>query len=232
MRHWAVAAALLLAAPACADGLQITAATLAEPTARYDHAVLGDALEWGALRLTLSDGSQRLFRLPETRVFEDVTTRLVDADGDGRVEVMVVESDVAQGAALTLWGPEGRIARTDFIGQRHRWLAPVAVADLDGDGQPEIAYVDRPHLQRDLVVLQFDGAAFTERARLPGLTNHRITDTDIAGGLRACSDPPALILANADWTQAIAVTYAAGQLTAAPIGPIRGPADLTRATRC
>ena len=38
--------------------------------------VLGDALEWGALRLTLSDGSQRLFRLPETRVFEDVTTRL------------------------------------------------------------------------------------------------------------------------------------------------------------
>ena len=41
-------------------------------------------------------------------------------------------------------------------------MAPVAVADLDGDGQPEIAYVDRPHLQRDLVVLQFDGAAFTE----------------------------------------------------------------------
>jgi hypothetical protein len=232
MRNLAVAAALLLAAPAFAEGVQITAATLAEPTARYDHAVLGDALEWGALRLTLSDGSQRLFRLPETRVFEDVTTRLVDADGDGRIEVMVVESDVEQGAALTLWGPDGRIARTDFIGQRHRWLAPVAVADLDGDGQPEIAYIDRPHLQRDLVLLHFDGAAFTELARLPGLTNHRINDTDIAGGLRACSDPPALILADADWTQAIAVTYAAGQLTATPQGAIRGPADLTRATRC
>ena len=232
MRNLAVAAALLLAAPACADSLQITAATLAEPTARYDHAVLGDALEWGALRLTLSDGSQRLFRLPETRVFEDVTARLVDADGNGTPEVMVVETDTEQGAALTLWGPQGRIARTDFIGQRHRWLAPVAVADLDGDGQPEIAYVDRPHLQRDLVVLQFDGAAFTERARLSGLTNHRINDTVIAGGLRACSDPPALILANADWTQAIAVTYAAGRLTATAQGAIRGPADLTRATRC
>jgi hypothetical protein len=65
MRNLAVAAALLLAAPAFADGVQITAATLAEPTARYDHAVLGDALEWGALRLMLSDGSLRLFRLPE-----------------------------------------------------------------------------------------------------------------------------------------------------------------------
>ncbi len=92
--------------------------------------------------------------------------------------------------------------------------------------------MDRPHLQRDLVVLQFDGAAFIERARLSGLTNHRINDTVIAGGLRACSDPPALILANADWTQAIAVTYAAGQLTATAQGAIRGPADLTRAMRC
>ena len=232
MHRWAVAAALLLAAPAHADGVQIIAATLAEPTARYDHAVLGDALEWAALRLTLSDGSQRLFRLPETRVFEDVTTRLVDADGDGRTEVLVVETDIAQGAALSLWGPEGRITRSDFLGQTHRWLAPVAVADLDGDGRPEIAYIDRPHLQRDLVLMHFDGAALTEVARLPGLTNHRIGDYEISGGLRACTNPPALILANPDWTTALAVTYAAGKLTATPLGPIQGPADLTRATAC
>ena len=70
---------LALCGPVAAQ--DITRAELAEPTARYDHAVLGDALEWGALHLWLEGGERRTIRLPETRVFEDIEARLADLDG-------------------------------------------------------------------------------------------------------------------------------------------------------
>jgi hypothetical protein len=54
---------LALCGPVAAQ--DITRAELAEPTARYDHAVLGDALEWGALHLWLEGGARRTIRLPE-----------------------------------------------------------------------------------------------------------------------------------------------------------------------
>ena len=67
----------------------MAAAELILPTDRYGHAVLGDALEWGGLRMTLADGRQERVTLPETRVFEDVEARLADVTGDGLPEVVV-----------------------------------------------------------------------------------------------------------------------------------------------
>ena len=46
-------------------------------------------------------------------------------------------------------------AATPFIGTPRRWLAPVGVADLDGDGRAEIAYVETPH--RDKVLMLENG---------------------------------------------------------------------------
>ena len=184
---------------------KVVRATLTQPTGRYDHAVLGDALEWGGLRLTLADGRQERVTLPETRVFEDVEARLADITGDGLPEVIVVETDLALGASLAVYGPRGRIAATAFIGQPHRWLAPAGIADFDGDGRVEIAYVDRPHLVADLVFVRLDGDRLVETARLPGLTNHRIGDAVISGGLRDCGTGPELILASRDWTRILRV---------------------------
>jgi hypothetical protein len=96
---------LALCGPVAAQ--DITRAELAEPTARYDHAVLGDALEWGALHLWLEGGERRTIRLPETRVFEDIEARLADLDGDGTREVVVVEADLARGAALAIYDAQG-----------------------------------------------------------------------------------------------------------------------------
>jgi hypothetical protein len=213
-----------LAGPAAAD--TIVAARLSEPTARYDHAVLGDRFEWGALDLELADRRVLRFVLPESRVFEDITARIADLDGDGQAEVLVVETDIASGAMLTVYDAEGRRAATRPIGQTHRWLAPVATADLDGDGRIEIAYVDRPHLLRELVILHLDGDALTEIARMPGLTNHVLGEAVIRGGLRICDDVPELVLANPDWTAAQGVTFAGGVLTQRSLGPMDRPSDL------
>jgi FG-GAP-like repeat len=195
------------------DGRAVVRADLTQPTDRYDHAVLGDALEWGGLALSVDsctecDGVQLTevaITLPIDRVFEDVEARLADLDGDGRAEVIVVETDLALGASLAVYGPGGKIASTAFIGQPYRWLAPAGIADFDGDGRIEIAYVDRPHLVAELVFVRLAGDRLVETARLPGLTNHRIGDTFISGGLRDCGAGPELILASKDWTRMMRV---------------------------
>lgn len=200
-------ALVVMTGAAAAEGTRdspILQADLVDPTGRYDHAVLGDALEWGGLRLVVGDQTVTM-TLPENRVFEDVEARLADVTGDGAPEVILVETDLAQGASLALYGPQGKIAATPFIGQRHRWLAPAGVADFDGDGRIEIAYVDRPHLRKELVFVRLDGDRLVETLRLPGLTNHRIGDEVISGGLRDCGQGPELVLASADWTRLMLV---------------------------
>jgi hypothetical protein len=182
--------------------IQMAALTL--PTARYDHAVLGDALEWGGLQI-VTDQGDLVIRLPETRVFEDVEIRLADVDGDGAPEVIVVETDLKLGASLAIYGPQGKIAATPFIGQTHRWLAPAGIADFDGDGRTEIAYVDRPHLRKELVFVRLEGDRLVETLHLPGLTNHRIGEDFISGGVRDCGAGPELILASEDWSRVMRV---------------------------
>jgi hypothetical protein len=193
----------------------VVAADLILPTDRYDHAVLGDALEWGGLRLTVDScppcADRRLFNmdvtLPQSRVFEDVTARVVDVTGDGLAEVVVVETDLSRGASLAVYDAFGRkLAATPFVGQPHRWIAPAGVGDFDGDGQIEIAYVDRPHLKQELVFVRLEGKAQRKIARIPGLSNHRIGDDFITGGARNCGQGDDLVLASGDWTQAMVVT--------------------------
>ena len=240
MRQGALAALALLAltpATALAETASVTAARLTQPTTRYDHGVLGDAVEWGALDLTVSDcpgcpARHLTVTLPETRVFEDVEARVTDADGDGRTEVMVVETDLAKGASLALYGADGRRTATAFLGQTHRWLAPVGVADLDGDGNPEIAYVEKPHLDRVLVILRLRSGQFTKVARLPGVTNHRIGDSRISGGLRNCGSGAEAVLATADWSGLVAVSLQDRQPRVTPIADSATPRAFARALAC
>lgn len=223
----------------------ITSARYTEPTSRYAHGILGDAEEWGALVIHASDNdsagmsshavSRRntyTIRLPLTSVFEDVAPRLADVDGDGKPEVIVVKTSVTQGASLAIYNQTGKIAATPYIGTRNRWLAPVAIADLDGDGLTELAYIDRPHLAKTLRVWRFADRKLTEVTSLQGLTNHRIGERDIAGGLRDCGKGPEMIVANADWSRLMAVTLKDGTLTSRDIGPHKNRKSFARALTC
>ncbi len=241
--RWAGAAALLLATAAQATPPNvITGARYGEPTTRYDHGILGDAVEWGALILTVDmcigcDGTvirDFTIRLPENRVFEDIAPRLVEIDGDGPSrEVMVVETDLDRGARLAIYTESGLLAATPFIGTAYRWLAPLGAADLDGDGLIEIAWIDRPHLTRTLRIWRYDPeTGLTPVADQPGLTNHRIGQDFISGGIRTCGGPPEIITADADWTRLIASTLRDGRIATRDIGPFEGPDSLKAALAC
>ena len=218
-----------LAAPAAAQGL--AEARFAEPTGRYAHGVFGETEEWGALEMRTETGEARLIRLPQARVFEDTAPRLADVDGDGAREAVVVETDAGQGARLAIYGPEGLVAATPFIGRSHRWLAPLPPADLDGDGRLELAYVDRPHLARVLRVWRLQNGALVEIAALEGLTNHRFGDPDISGGIRDCGDGAEMLLADPDWRRIMAARLVGNRLVARDIGPL-GPEGFAPALDC
>jgi hypothetical protein len=210
------AAALLLAAgcaPADSAAERIAAARYEVPDDVYPHRIMGSIREMRVLAVTLSDG--RVLRVDlrdgpaPDHVFEDIAPRVADADGDGAPDVITVETDPDQGAQLAIYALRGgalvKAAATPHIGQRFRWLAPVGVADLNGDGRPDIAYVDRPHLARVLRVWSWGPGGLSEIAALEGVTNHRIGDEVIWGGIRDCGDGPEMILADSSFRDIVAV---------------------------
>lgn len=227
----AVLAAVLALLPVAAMAQPILAADYAARVDRYPHGALGDDLEWGALVLTL-DGQQRRFNLPDELVFEDTAPRLADLDGDGAPEVIVVESHARQGARLAVWGTEGRIATTPFIGARFRWLAPLGAADLDGDGRVEIAYVETPHLGRVLRLVRLEGARLAPIAAAPGHTNHRFGEPFLQGGIAACRDGAVIVTADAGWRRVLYTRWHRGALATRDAGPYTGPGSLAPSRAC
>lgn len=219
----------------------IAAAQYDGPTTRYPHGVLGDDVEYTTLSVTLSDGRSMRATWPDGMVFEDLAPRLADVTGDGAPEVIVVESSATEGGRLAIWGlVQGQLtqlATTPHIGTRFRWLAPVAVADLDGDGVVEVAYVDRPHLAKVLRVWRITpqatgGLTLAEVAQAPGQTNHRIGWDFIAGGLRDCGQGPEMITASADWSATLATVFDGQRLQTRQIKDSGQPADLEAALSC
>ncbi len=214
----------------------ITSASYSAPTDRYPHGVLGDDIEYAQLDVTLSDGRVLSAYYEATLVFEDIAPRLWDVTGDGVPEVVTVESHEAQGGRLVIWGLEDgqlrQVARTPFIGTRFRWLAPVGAADLDGDGHIEIAYIDRPHLAKTLRVWRYTPNGFNEVATQTGLTNHKIGEDFITGGVRTCGTLPEMIVVDAGWRNIVAAQLASEGVTTKTIAPFEGTASVNRALEC
>ncbi|MGJ8611687.1 MAG: FG-GAP repeat domain-containing protein [Octadecabacter sp.] len=222
VRGAGLAACLGLAGAAAAQ--QITGAEFAAPTDRYPHGVLGDGLEWGSLRISVgrsvgsedglfSGSSDRTYSLDasEALVYEDLEPRLWDITGDGAPEVVVVQSHQQFGARLLVIGLENGVpaylGEVPFIGTRFRWLSPVGAADFDGDGQIEVAFVDRPHLAKVLRIFEWDGTALVLDTEIGGLTNHRIGDAFISSGVRDCGDGPEMVTADGDWSDVMVTSF-------------------------
>jgi hypothetical protein len=74
---WLAATLVCLAGGGVAQTIEAVRVT--DPTTRYDHAVLGDAVEYGGLQITFlsssGEGLTRSVKLPASHVFEDIALR-------------------------------------------------------------------------------------------------------------------------------------------------------------
>ncbi|MEE8395549.1 MAG: VCBS repeat-containing protein, partial [bacterium] len=81
-----------------------------------------------------------------------------------------------RGASVALFGLRGGrlvlLAESDPIGRPHRWLNPVGVADVDGDGSAEVAAVVTPHLAGLLTFYRRRGNHLAAVHRSAGFSNH------------------------------------------------------------
>ncbi|WP_371168504.1 VCBS repeat-containing protein [Aliiroseovarius sp. 2305UL8-7] len=223
-------AAGMLAVPAF--GEPIVGAEYASPTNRYAHGVLGDAIEWGALQLSLADGTYERFELPDHMVFEDLAPRLHDLDGDGSPEVITVLTHMDKGAALAIFGPDGLIAQTPHIGKRNRWLAPLGAGDLLGDGDQIVAYIDRPHLAKTLRLWRYKDGQLVTAGQFGGLTSHRIGDDFIVGGIRSCAGKDEVVTVDASWQNVMVTSFHSDEPTSRAVGRYTGRQSVDHALNC
>jgi hypothetical protein len=130
--------------------------------------------------IKLSNAKTVTITLPQSDVFEDAASRLLDVDADGSPEVVVVQSNARLGTKLAIYDETGLI---------------------------ELAYIDRPYLAKTLMIWWFEGGKLRFVSELAGYTNHRIGERDIAGGIRTCSGMPEMIVERADWSEMAAITF-------------------------
>lgn len=230
---------LLLCLPQVIFAREIVGAAYVEPTDAYGHGAVAGG-EYAGLRVDYDDGSQDVLRF-RGAVYEDTAPRLHDFDRDGSPEIVAVASGFQVGAMIQVYetgGARVRLAGENApIGQRHRWLAIAGIADFDGDGRDEIAYVDRPHLAKVLRLVTVnvaDGRArFTPFADASGLTNHHLGSAKIEGGVRQCpGQPPVVVTADADWRQVMETRWQGGALVAEPVGSYSGAESLAARLVC
>ena len=221
-------------------------AEYSNPTDRYPHNIMGSRMAHTDLIVSLepcpqcSRESDTAVRLPEHLVFEDFAPRLVDMNGDGRAEIVVVESDQTKGSRLAVWDVilvEGKArlvrgATTDFIGKRFRWLAPIGAADFDGDGVIEFAYVEKPHRDKILRIVRRDGRHLRQVASVQGVTNHAIGQEEVQSRIETCAGVPTIFALDASGQLTLSIQMSDRAETVTELGKAKMRYRLDDGTLC
>ncbi|MEN0002368.1 MAG: hypothetical protein AAF940_15940 [Pseudomonadota bacterium] len=158
---------------------KVRAAWFGQPTERYQHCVLGDCIEAGSLHVQLQDGSMLEHVLPADQVFEDITPRLFDLDGDGSSEIVTIRASNSGGGAVVIYalrdGALVELATSSENGRPNRWLN---IAQISAG---QILFVRTPHIGGRLAVLQIDasGAVREENDVVTGMSNHVIGSREL-----------------------------------------------------
>ncbi len=159
-----------------AKGETMASAHYTAPVDRYGHFALGQPHEYARLTVTTDSGRRVELQLPDNEVFEDLKPRLVKLAAGDPLEVLAIVSRREDGSRLVMIRLSGGAlevsAQSPAIGTPNRWLNPVGIGDLDGDGRAEVVVVTTPHISGTLRIYRRDREDLVEIAALSGFSNH------------------------------------------------------------
>ena len=157
-------------------------AQYAMPTEKYSHGILGDKIEAGQLVVVVDSVFYEL-TLPGEFVFEDISPRLYDVDGDTELEFITIRTNVSQGAGIAIYKiiDEQLVeyAHVPEIGTMNRWLNIVAINDLDSDGIVELVWIQTPHIGGILKVAKIEAGTLKVLAEKAQYSNHAIGERNL-----------------------------------------------------
>lgn len=157
-------------------------AQYAMPTEKYGHGILGDKIEAGQL-VAVVDSVFYELTLPGEFVFEDISPRLYDVDGDTELEFITIRTNVSQGAGIAIYKiiDEQLVeyAHVPEIGTTNRWLNIVAINDLDSDGIVELVWIQTPHIGGILKVAKIEAGTLKVLAEKAQYSNHAIGERNL-----------------------------------------------------
>lgn len=207
-------------------------------TGRYAHGIMGRLADSEGLMVSVSGIRPKpcpaVMSLPVSKVIEDIAPRLLDVTGDGRPEVVTVIASRTGGARLAIFDLALEpVAMGPEIGRRFRWLGIAGVGDFDGDGAPDIAYVETPHLGKTLRIWTLRDGELAELGQSRGLSDHRIGEEFMTSAVRRCGGRDQVVVASGDWSRIVAARIEGGAVVTEDLGPFTDRAGLeARAAIC
>lgn len=170
-----------LSIDALPDGRIVTdgrrAAVPIDPTDRYRHGVLGDAIESTAIAVVDPEGDRGepvvLDRTepPGESVFEGL---LPFWPGGEDRQFVLTEASASDGARVALYENGRRVAAGPRVSGTGGWTHQLAVGPFAPDGSTEIATVEKPHVEHNLQFLARDGDSLSVEAARRGYQSHTI----------------------------------------------------------
>jgi hypothetical protein len=167
-----------------------TYALYADATDRYAHGALGDATE-GATLAVVDPAAASVVATASVgppEVFEGLGPLVADLDGDGDPEVVTTVADAERGARIAVFDADAERVATGPV-HEPGWRHQLTVAPLGPDGEPELAVVRKPHVDRVLELYRLEGESLSVTGTLSGVSTHaygsRVTDGALAADLDA-----------------------------------------------
>lgn len=163
---------------------------LSGPTGRYDHGVLGDAVEASAVDVRDENGPVVRIEVGPEEVIEGIAAMgvqlIADEAGD---QLLVTVSDAAAGARLRAYSLDGSvIAESEAIGQGYRWLHQIGAGRLAPDGVLEIIAIRTPHIGGVVEAYRLVDDRLELAASTSGYSSHQLGSANLDMALLVDAD--------------------------------------------
>jgi len=160
---------------------------LSGPTDRYDHGILGDAIDASAINLIETEPELRVLQtitIDAPDVIEGISAIWADIDNDGARDIIVTLSNNRGGSRIAAYREDGTLlAESDPIGLGHRWRHQIAVARFDGSGTPLLVSIRTPHIGGIVEFFQYKNGELEITNEIKGFSAHSIGSRNLDSAL-------------------------------------------------